>query len=198
MELEEMKSLWSDLSVKVEKQDRIHRELILEITKQKFRSRLNSIQVSELLGAVVCFAGAAYFIVNFGKLEIWYNQVFALINILIAVILPLLSLSTIRAMKNLQIGSESPIAIIKEFTKRKLRFWQVQRLSLVLASVYLLTILLPFAELQGKSDLFMSPNFGMVYIPLGFALMLMFSSWVWKKYKGGIAASEELLRELAE
>lgn len=198
MELKEMKSLWSDLSVKVEKQDRINRELILEITKQKFKSRLNSIQVAELLGAVVCFAGAAYFIVNFGKLEIWYNQVFALMNILIAVILPLLSLSTIYAMKNLQIGSESPIAILKEFTKRKLRFWQVQRLSLVLASVYLLTILLPFAELQGKSEVLMSRFFGLIYIPLGFAFLLIFSGWVWKKYKRGIAASEELLRELAE
>lgn len=198
MELKEMKSLWSDLSVKVEKQDRINRELILEITKQKFKSRLNSIQVAELLGAVVCFAGAAYFIVNFGKLEIWYNQVFALMNILIAVILPLLSLSTIYAMKNLQIGSESPIAILKEFTKRKLRFWQVQRLSLVLASVYLLTILLPFAELQGKSEVLISRSFGLIYIPLGFAFLLIFSGWVWKKYKRGIAASEELLRELAE
>lgn len=198
MELEEMKSLWSDLSVKVEKQDRIQQELIMEITKQRFRSKLNSIQVSELIGTVVCFAGAAYFILNFGKLEIWYNQVFALINILIAIALPLLSLTTIRSMKNLQIGTESPISILKDFTKRKLRFWQVQRLSLVLASVYLLTILLPFAELQGKSEVIMSRSFWMVYIPLGFAFMLMFSSWVWKKYKRGIASSEALLRELTE
>lgn len=196
MELEEMKSLWSDLSVQVEKQDKIQKELLMEITKQKFRNRLNSVRIPEVLGSLVCIGYAMYFLSRFGDFELWYNQVFALVTIFIMIVLPTLSLSAIKGMRNLRIDSESPAAMLEKFTKNKIRFWKVQRYGMIFGGIVMITILPPMAELSGSDEMISNPTFWMIYIPAGFLFMYLFSRYALKKYKGVIDSSEKMLQEV--
>ncbi len=198
MELEEMKLLWSDLNVKVEKQSRIQQEMIMKITRQKYRSKLEVIRLSEMVGSVVCFIYVAYLMSHFGELVLWYNRVLAIVSMLILIIPPILSLRVLRGMKNLQVGIESPAVLLQKFARRKLEFWKIQRMSMLLSGVLLLTVLLPFTEIEGTGNRLTTYSFWMIYIPLALLFMLLFSRWVWSKYKGAIEASEQLLSELNE
>ncbi|WP_057935730.1 hypothetical protein [Algoriphagus resistens] len=197
MELDEMKSLWADLSLQVEKQDKIQKELLMEITRQKFRTRLNGIRIPELLSSLVCVGYAVYLLSHFSDFELWYNQIFALTTIFMMIALPVASLAAIKGMRNLPIGSETPAAILDKFTKSKIRFWNVQRYGVISGGIVMVTIFPPLAELSGSShEKILNPVFWMVYIPTGLVFMYFFSRWVLKKYKGVVDSSEKMIREI--
>ncbi len=42
MELEEMKTLWEEMSLKVEKQQIVTDQLIMEMTQQKYKNKFNN------------------------------------------------------------------------------------------------------------------------------------------------------------
>lgn len=196
MELEEMKSLWTDLSLKVEKQDKIQKELLMEITKQKFRNKLNHIRVPEILGSLVCVGYAMYLLSRFSDFELWYNQVFALITVFIMIALPAGSLTALKGMRNLRIDSETPSAVLEKFIKSKIRFLNAQRYGMILGAILMITILPPLAELKGSDEIISNPKFWMLYVPGVFTLMFFFSRWALKKYRGVIDSSEKMLQEL--
>jgi hypothetical protein len=196
MELEEMKSLWADLSLQVEKQDKIQKELLLQITKQKFRNKMNNIRIPELPGSLVCVGYAMYLLSQFPNFELWYNQVFVLITILILIALPTASLSAIKGMRNLRIDADTPAMILDKFTKSKVRFWKVQRYGMIFGAILLITIIPPLTELNGSIEKIQNPLFWMIYIPGGLLFMYLLTRFVYKKYKGTIAASEKMLRDI--
>ncbi|MEB2775148.1 hypothetical protein SYJ56_07505 [Algoriphagus sp. D3-2-R+10] len=196
MELEEMKSLWADLSLQVEKQDKIQKELLMEITKQKFRKKLNTIRISEILGSLVCVGYAVYLLSHFSEFELWYNQIFALISIFIMIALPTASLTAIKGMRNVRIDSETPSTILNTFIKNKIRFEKVHQYGMISGGIVMITILPPLAELSGSLAKILNPVFWMIYIPVGLVFMYFFSRWGLKKYKGVIDSSEKMLREL--
>ena len=198
MELDEMKSLWADLSLQVEKQDKIQKEILLQITKQKFRSKMNGIRIPEILGSLVCVAYAVYFLSRFGEIELWYNQVFALVTILIMIALPTASLTAIKGMQNIRIDSEKPAVLLEKFIKNKVRFWNVQRYGVFFGAVVMITILPPLYELNDSLSAISTPIFWMIYIPLGLVFLFIFSRWLLNKYKRVIESSEKMLQELHE
>lgn len=191
-----MKSLWADLSLQVEKQDKIHKELLMEITKQKFRNKLNSIRIPEILGSMVCVGYAMYLLARFADFELWYNQVFALVTIFIMIALPVASLTAIKGMRNLRLDKESPATILNKFTKSKIRFWNVQRYGMIFGAIVMLTLIPPLAELNGSGEMISNPVFWLIYIPAGLVFMYLFSRWALKKYKGVIDSSERMLRDI--
>ena len=195
MELDEMKSLWADLSLHVERQDKIQKELLIQITKQKFRSKLNGIRIPELIGSLICVFYAMYFLSNFSEFELWYNQILALISILILIALPVASLSAIQNMRSLHLDSEAPATLLQKFTKNKIRFLKLQRYGIFFGAVLMFTILPPYAELSGSESV-SDPLFWIIFIPIGPVFMFLLSRWVLKKYKGVIDSSEAILKEL--
>lgn len=191
-----MKGLWADLSQKIEKQDKIQKELLMEITKQKFRKKLNHIQLPEMIGSVICFVYAMYLLSKFSGLELWYNQVLAMVTILIMTMLPLASLSAIKGMQSVKIDEDSPAKALEKFTKSKVRFLKVQRYGIIFGALLLVTILPPVSEIQGSTELISKPWFWMIYLPGGALFFYLFSKWAIGKYKKVIESSEKLLSEL--
>lgn len=196
MELEEMQSLWADLSQKIEKQDKIQKELLMEITKQKFRKKLNHIRFTETIGSIICFVYAMYLLSKLPELELWYNQVFAMITILIMTILPISSLSAIKAMRSVKIDHEAPAKMLEKFEKSKIRFWKVQKYGMIFGALVLVTVLPPISEIQGSGDMISKPLFWVIYLPAALLFMFLFSRWALGKYKKVIDSSEKLLSEL--
>ncbi|MDR7127797.1 hypothetical protein J2X69_000125 [Algoriphagus sp. 4150] len=196
MELDEMKTLWADVSLRMEKQDKIQKELLIDITRQKFRNKLDYVRIPEIIGALFCVGYAMYVLSHFSDFELWYNQLFALISVFILLALPVASLSVIKGMRTLRIDSESPAAILDKFTKNKIRFEKVQRHSMIFGGILMITILPPLAELRGSVAKISNPLFWIIYIPICLGLMFFLSRWVLKKYKRVIDSSEKMLKEL--
>ena len=193
MELDEMKSLWEDLSGKVENQEKIKKEELMKMTKKSYQSRLNSIYLPEILGSVICFAYAGYFIFQIGKLELPINQVLAIFNTAVMIILPIVSLWTLARLNQLKITDGSPSILVEKFKRDKVFFWKFQRFNLVLSGLFAISILPPLAELLGKKDLIMEPTFWLAYVPLGLIAIYVFGRITIRKYKRSLDEAQQLI-----
>ncbi|MDX5338794.1 MAG: hypothetical protein LPK25_07195 [Cyclobacteriaceae bacterium] len=196
MELEEMKSLWADLSQKVEQQEKIKKEQLMKMTKKNYMNKLGGIYLPEILGAVICFAYAGFFVFQIGNLEFPGNQALAIFNTVLMVLLPVLSLTGLYRLGTLDMSSGKPAEILEKFTKSRMYFWKVQRVAMLLSGLFAISILPPLAELLGKINLLSSRQFWMVYVPVGIILVYIFSWVTMKKYRKALANSEQVLRDL--
>ena len=196
MELEEMKSLWEELSHKVEQQEKIQKKVLMDITQNNYRNRLNTIRIPELLGSIVCLAYAAYFIFNFSKLTLTINQIFAGFDILFLIGLPIASLLAIRNLNKLDIIKTTPAEVLEKFAKRKLQFLKVQKFGILFSGLFLISALPPLAEFAGKADIIQQPYFWMGYVPGGLLFIFFFGRWGIKKYQNVIRDAEEMIREV--
>ncbi|MCR9017007.1 hypothetical protein [Aquiflexum gelatinilyticum] len=197
MELEEMKLAWNDLSKRVEKQEILNQQMIEKMTKDQFQSNLKKIALPEYIGTIICYLGAAYLSVNVPKLEEPLIQFFGVISIALLLILPIISLQSIRGMRKINLSSHSYLETIQIFGQQKIRFLKLQKLNISLG-LFLLVIGVPvLLALQGKS-LNPTPLFWMLYFPLGVMFFLGFSYWVLKYYNRKLQATEKLLTEVNE
>ncbi|MCX2681332.1 hypothetical protein OOZ15_15370 [Galbibacter sp. EGI 63066] len=195
MELEEMKNTWNELSKRVEKQELQTDQIIEKMTQQKYHSKLNKISYSEYAGTIICYIGAAYLIVNFAKIEETLMQIFTIIAILLLFILPVISLKSVRIMKNVEISSKTYLEAINHFGKQKIRFQKLQKLNVSLG-LFLLLISVPvLSAIQGK-NISETPYFWTLIFPFSILFFLVFAYWVMKSYNKVLNATEEMLSEI--
>lgn len=196
MELEEMKSIWGELSGKVENQEKIKKEELMKMTRVRYKKKIGKIALAEVLGSVICFAFAIYWIVKFPDLENPVNQVMMIFNILLVIILPVFSLKSIWQLNQLDLGISHPSEVVNKFIRDEKRFWIVQKAGLFLSCILLITILPPLAELGGNPSVMTEPWFWWAYVLFGFLFFVFFTRMVIGHYKGTLKKSEDILREL--
>jgi hypothetical protein len=195
MELEEMKLAWNNMSKRIEKQEILNQQIIEKMTREQYQSNLKKIALPEFIGTIICYMGAAYLAVNIPKLDETLMQFLGAIAIILLLILPIISLQSIRAMRKFNPSSSSYFEAIQVFGEQKLRFQKLQKLNVSLG-MFLMVIGVPvLLAIQDKS---ISPLFWMLYFPLGIMFFLGFSFWVLKYYNRKLKATERMLAEVNE
>lgn len=197
MEFEEMKLAWNDLSKKVEKQEILNQQMIEKMTKDQFQTNLKKIALPEYIGTIICYIGAAYLSVNVPKLDEPLIQVFGVISIALLLVLPIISLQSIRAMRKVNLAVHTYIEALQVFGKQKLRFQKLQKLNV---SLGLFLMLIGVPVLLAIQGIYLNPTplFWMLYFPLGVMFFLGFSYWVLKYYNRKLKATERMLAEVNE
>lgn len=195
MELEELKSKWVAMSRRVEDQEYKTNQLLEKMTREKYKSRINKIGNSEYFGTIICYIGAAYLIMNFTKLEDTLMQIFAIISIGLLFVLPVISLKSLRALKNVNVASKTYLQAIEDFAKRKVRFQRLQKLNVSLALFLMLVAIPVLSEIQGK-DFAQVPNFWTLVFPISIAAFLVFAMWVLKYYNNVLLETEKILTDI--
>ena len=66
-------------------------------------------------------------------------------------------------------------------------------MNMILSFFFAISILPPLAELLGKKDLVMEPQFWMVYVPIGLACVYFFSKITLRKYQKSLQEAQVLL-----
>ncbi len=194
MELEEMKTNWNELSNRIEKNEKLTIEVIDKMVKYKYRSGLNRIQYPEYIGTLICYVGAAWLIVNFGKLEGTVYQFFGVLIVLLLFILPVISLKSVRSIQRVSISTSTYAETITNFARQKIRFQKLQKINVSLALALFVLSLPVLANIQGK-DLSAIPNFW-IFFPASLVLLLLFSWWVLQYYNKALNEAEEMLNEV--
>jgi len=195
MELEELKNLWEGMSDRLQQQEQHTKKLLEEITEHKYQSKLRMVKTSETLGAVICFLGALYLILNFPKIEPLAEQIFAILAIVLLFSLPVISLMGLKAMQRLPVSSKTYLETVTSFRKSRVQFIRFQRLT-VSFGLFLLVISIPvLASIKGI-DLSTTEHFWTLTFPMGIVAFCVFAFWVLKSYTKSLKAAEQLLSEI--
>ena len=119
MELEEIQSVWKDMSQKLEKQHQLTDKLIIEMTRKKYANKFNKLALYEGTGSVVCLLMAGVLLIFFGRLDTWYQQVSGVIALLFLTVYPYLSLNAIYNIRKISISRSSLKHTLIAFEKAK-------------------------------------------------------------------------------
>jgi len=91
-----MKTLWDDMSVKVNNQKLLTDQLIIDMTLEKYKNKFNPILTIEGIGAVVLFIAAILLMLNIQKLDTWYLMSCGLCTLIYLIVMPILILRSIK------------------------------------------------------------------------------------------------------
>lgn len=187
-----MKSAWEQLNKRIEKQEILTHQMIEKMTQQQYQTKLKKIGTSEYVGTLICYIGAAYLIVNLSKIDQILMQFFGIISIALLLILPIISLQSIRAMKKVNVVSKSYLETINTFALQKIKFQKLQKLNVALGMFLMLIAIPVLSAIQGK-DINQTPYFWPVIFPLFVLFFLGFAYWVLRSYNRALNEVEKML-----
>ena len=198
MELEEMKTLWEEMSLKVEKQQLVTDQLIMEMTQQKYRNKFSKLFMYEASGAVVCYIMAIFMLFNMDKLDTWYLLACGILCVGFLAILPFFSLRSLNRIKRLEISNYSYKETLVRFAKSKKKMLLLQRLGLYISPLFFLMVLPVTNKMFNGKDMFQSDisAFPWVFVGIFFVFIILFSRWGYSCYKSMTNSAENVLKEL--
>ena len=196
MEIEEMKTLWENMSQELDRQKLLTDKMVLEMTQKKYKDTLRSISLPETAGAIICFAMALFIIFNFGKLDTWYLILCGLVSIGFCVILPILSMQSIIRMKKIDVSGNSYKESLKQYAHEKRQFIKVQKTAYYFGFVFALTVLPVFGKIMKDKDFLLDSKLWIWYIPMAVIFHFLFSKWVYRHYTSITKGAQKLLDDL--
>ena len=196
MELEEMKSLWNDMSQIVDQQKVLTDKLILDMTQERYENKLRHISIPESIAALICFVVVLYLVSNFGLLDVWYLQLLGAITIISCLILPILSLKSIQKMKAINISKNTYRESLTKYAKGETKFMLLQKISFYVSFLVLISSVIVFSKIIKDIDIFTITEKLNWLVPSGIGVLYIFTQWVLKKYKKATISANNILKEL--
>lgn len=199
MELEEMQAAWSQMSDQLETQKKLTNDIILKMTQQAYKNQWNKIARPEKIGTVICYAALILLLFNFHKLDSLPLQIFGILCILIMAIIPIISLSSIRAIQHIDVSRNNYRQTLESYARKKKRFVRFQKINLGISFLFMFTSLPIFSKLLNDKDFFEIFNLKLLYtFPFGVLFYFLFVLFISRCYKGVIKKSDAILEELKE
>jgi hypothetical protein len=195
MELEEMKTLWEEMSIEIEKQKKLTDTLIIKMTQADYRNKLNKILIPEAIATFICFAAIGYILFNFQQLNTWYLVLCGIISVIILFLLSVLSIKAIYKMRSSNILSNNYKQALQEYSKGKIQFVYAQKLGFYLGALLMVVILPVMGRVMDGKDVFKIIDVWYWYV-IAFPLFYGFARWVFKRYIKIAGDAENILKEL--
>lgn len=198
MELKELKSLWDEMSKRIEKIEITNKEMIMEITQVKYRNKFKTITKYESFGAVVCYIIALFLMLNFYKLNTWYLMLMGLVAMLFLTIIPYLTLNYLRKLSNLDLANQNYKEVLVEYKKLKNKLLYIQKFG-PMASVFMIFISIPIADkILNNEDIFSKGVDTRTILILVFCtlLVVVVAQWGYGWYQKITKSAENLISDL--
>jgi hypothetical protein len=195
MEFEELKSQWSEMSANVANRKKLTDKKISTMTEISYMDKIRKIKIWEVTGAIFCCVALIFILIGMNKLEPWYLMICGIVSVMMLILMPALSLSTLFKISSTNIATNDYRQVLFDYNTRKINFINVQKLSICLGALLFVTILPVMGRLITGKDLFKSATIWYIY-SVGFPFLYYFATWVFKKYNSSLNKAEEILHDL--
>jgi len=198
MDFEKLKSTWQQLEKQSKEEGSFVQQKIRMAISRKYRAKLNRILFPKAIFSLACFYFALLFVVFFGSFDTLFLKTTSLFTILLLLVLPILSFYHLFKMYRLDQPGTVPTETMKNFTKQKIRFQKLQKLNLGLGFVLIIAVIVLSTKIYNEYDVTQSQYFWAITFSGSFLFVLIFYTWINKKYNNSIAEAEYLLNELQD
>ncbi|SFR85961.1 hypothetical protein [Maribacter stanieri] len=198
MEIEELQSAWVQMSQELDHQKKLTNEIILDMTKQKYQNKFNILTKYETVGAFVCFIVAFFVLLNFGKLDTWYLKICGILTLSFLIVLPVLVLSTLKKIKNIDITKGSYKENLKVYLRTKNRLLKLQQVGMAIGFVGLLFIVPVTSKIISNKNVFLTNLKVEQYVIFATTLVALafFCKWAYKGYLKITQSAQDLIKDL--
>jgi hypothetical protein len=198
MDLEELQLAWTQMDKELKTQKKLTESIIMEMTRTRYKNKFKKISSYEKVGAVVCFGAALYILLHFNKLDTWYLQACGVATLAILIALPILVLSSLKKIQNLDILKGTYKENLIKYTKLRSRLLGLQQIGIAL-SLFMMFLIIPITlKIVKDKDLFLIPLNPQKWIAFSivFVVMLFFCRWGYRSYRKITDSAALLLEDL--
>lgn len=198
MEIEEIKALWSEMSDQLEQQKKLTKEIILNMTQERYSRKFQRIFTYEAIASTLCFTVALALLFHFHKLDTWYYLFCGIYTLSIFILLPILILRSLIKLKRLNITDYNYKQTLVEFVKGKNQILQIQKVAAYFYLPLMLTTLVVAAKIINNKNFFTMEKSTSLYILMGITLLMAtyVTYWGYNYYKKITNSAENVLDEL--
>ena len=197
MELEKLRNQWSEMSANIDNQKKITDFKIIKMTEMKYMDTIRKIKITEITGAAFCFITLIFIVGGMDKLEPWYLRICGIVSVITLILMPSLSIVVLFKIPSANISTNNYKQTLVDYNTNKIRFINIQKLSLCFGALLFIAILPVMGKLMSGKDLFKSATIWYIY-SVGFPFLYYFATWVLKRYRSSLNKAEEILRDLNE
>lgn len=166
MELEQMKAIWSDMSTRLDRQQKVTDHLILKMAHEKSSSRLSRIIAAESVGIVFTGVLLILLISRFDQLDNWLTTTGGIVTALIFLISILMGGRIIQQARKINLATHTYQQNLANFTSLKKTLGFYKRLNIII------NILMPFFLLPVVFKLFLGKDLLQDFASYGWSLLL--------------------------
>jgi len=196
MELEEMKTLWGEMSAEIEKQKKLTDSLIIKMTQVNYYNKISKILVPEAISSALGFAIGGFIFLNITALTTWYLMASGIITALILIVMPALSVKSLFRIRSLNISDNNYKQSLLEYSNGKKQFVLIQKVIFYLGAVLVLVSLPVMSALIGGKDIFKEPSVWYWYIIIVPFYYWFAKKWVNRCYLNTLNSAENILKEI--
>ncbi len=196
MELEELQATWAQMSVELERQKIVTKEIILKMTQQRYSNKFKKITIYETIGSLICFVMAGYIIQHFQSLTTWYLQLSGMLCLIFLIVVPILVLRALKRIQNIAVQDTNYTDMIVRFTKAKKHLLFLQRLGIYLSFLFFLAVMPVYSMISKGEDIFLNYQTSIWYIPIMGIFLFFFARWGYRHYLNITNSAETILKEL--
>ena len=199
MEIEELQATWTQMSEELEKQKKLTKEIILKMTHQDYKDRLNKIAIPEKISAVFTYVVAAILLFRFYELDTLPLRICGVITLAILIVLPYLSLRYLNNMRNLDVSVLNYKESIVAYEKSKQRYQRFMKFTVYAGFVLMLIIIPVGSKIFDGDDIFSESqgNFLFWFLPVGTVFYYLFTRKIIGCYNSNIKKAGVILEDLA-
>jgi len=196
MELEEMKALWEEMSIKLDKQIDLSEQMILDTTQARLEKKVNVFWNSQILAFIVAYSIIGILIFKFHKLDTWLELTSAISWITYLAFMPFYSSLSIVPLKDIDIGKMSYKENLSLFLKTRRRVLRAQGISLALNPLLFIGATILIVSLFLETDISILANGISISILVAVLLVSMGAIyWAYKKSNAYLSSLQEFIKE---
>ncbi|MCR9250501.1 MAG: hypothetical protein NXI20_08745 [bacterium] len=153
MDLDEMKTTWSEMDKGLKMTEEPDEVEILKIIQKKSVSSLNRIMYAEGIGSVITLIGIGYIIGNFGKLQNWLDITAGIGTVVILIIAAICGFLIFITGAKIDVINDSSEAIVRKFEAFKKLLNSYKKLTIVIYIIMPFLIIPLFTALTLEKSL---------------------------------------------
>ncbi len=198
MELEELQLAWTQMGKELETQKKLTNNIIMEMTRTKYKNKFKKISTYEKAGTVLCFGVAVLILVNFNKLDTWYLQACGTLCLSFLIIMPILVLTALKQIQDFDIFKGTYKENLVRYTKLKTRLLRLQKISITLSVIMMFLIIPTTTKIFDGKDVFLIPLkiAQLISLLIAFLGVFFFSRWGYRSYQKITDSAALLLEDL--
>ena len=197
MNLDDFKSTW-DNGGHLQNPPGLTTKWIDTITKRKYISKINRIAYPEMIGTVVCLAGALFICTNLSWLQSMMLQAAGLLSVILLVMISLISYRSIRAL-NAHVDMQQPYAaVLNAFAIQKIKFFRLQKVNSLLGYVLLVTMIIFILQFYGGAAVERTKYFWAYAFSAGYLFLFFCARRVARFYNKLVRQAEALLKDATQ
>ncbi|MFT5823444.1 MAG: hypothetical protein ACI8ZM_004705 [Crocinitomix sp.] len=198
MELTEMQRMWTEMSKSMEEQKKITEQLVIDMSKLKYKRKFDKAIFVETIGGFICLVSGIYIIINFEKFDNWHLVLCGLLAVFVSLALPFYVIQSLINMRKVSIVAGNFKEALIDFGKAKNRLNSVRKFSVFLCIILAFVILPVCGKLLSDKDVFAPDQIDKLYFTIPFMLVLLgvFMVYGFLYYKRLTKRAEDVLLEL--